>query len=365
MECNTKLKVKSCCPSDNETVEHSCSPRFWYHDRLLMITGAIVLAAYGVELFLSTDSARSTNGWFTFSASVYSLLNQMSLGILVGIIAVGILHQVPRPVVMSMLGQGNGIKGLLRATAAGVMLDLCSHGILLVGLKLYERGATLGQTIAFLVASPWNSISLTIILFQLIGLWWTLSFVLLSALLALSTGLVFEFLVERGYLPSNPNRTHSEEISDFRTEIVKLVRSSRITFSGIVNVLSQGAKDSVMIIKWLLVGVIMAALLRAVFSPEQYHAWFGPHAGGMVSTLIFATLFEACSEGSTPIAADILRLGRAPGNGFMFLMSGVATDYTELLGLKERTKSWKIALALPIITVPQTIVIAVILNFLG
>jgi hypothetical protein len=69
---------------------------------------------------------------------------------------------------MGVLGRKEGLGGILRATGAGLLLDLCSHGILLVGMKLYERGASLGQTMAFLIASPWNSISLTIIL---VGSW--------------------------------------------------------------------------------------------------------------------------------------------------------------------------------------------------
>ena len=41
------------------------------------------------------------------------------------------------------------MNGVFRAIGAGVALDLCNHGILLVGTKLYERGASLGQVFAF------------------------------------------------------------------------------------------------------------------------------------------------------------------------------------------------------------------------
>ena len=77
------------------------------------------------------------------------------------------------------------------------MLDLCSHGILMVGTKLYERGASLGQLMAFLIASPWNSLSLTIILITLITLigWgWTLAFVALSMVIGIITGIIFDRL---------------------------------------------------------------------------------------------------------------------------------------------------------------------------
>ena len=75
-----------------------------------------------------------------------------------------------------------------------------------------------------------------------------------------------------------------------------------------------------------------------------------------------ATTIEVCSEGSTPLATDILNRAHAPGNGFAFLMSGVASDYTEIAIFKDTTKCWKIALFLPLITVLQLNIIAALLN---
>ena len=125
------------------------------------------------------------------------------------VVFVGLLERVPRELVISALGQGGTFKGIARATAAGVLLDLCSHGILMVGTKLYERGASLGQLMAFLIASPWNSLSLTIILITLIGWGWTLSFILFSMAIGIVTGFIFDRLVARGVLPANPNHTNS------------------------------------------------------------------------------------------------------------------------------------------------------------
>ncbi|MCB1197930.1 MAG: hypothetical protein KDK51_06115 [Deltaproteobacteria bacterium] len=53
---------------------------------------------------------------------------------------------------------------------------------------------------------------------------------------------------------------------------------------------------------------------------------------------------------------------KALGNGFTFLMAGVSTDYTEIMSIKETTTSWKIAFFLPLVTLPQVLVIAYILN---
>ena len=55
----------------------------------------------------------------------------------------------------------------------------------------------------------------------------------------------------------------------------------------------------------------------------------------------------------------------APGNSFTFLMAGVATDYTEIMSIRDTTHSWKIALFLPLITLPQIIVLGWLLNAVG
>ena len=79
----------------------------------------------------------------------------------------------------------------MRSAGAGVLLDLCSYGILMVAVKLYERGASAVQVIAFLLASPWNLFSLTIVLIGLIGFFWTMVFILLSLVIAIITSWFF------------------------------------------------------------------------------------------------------------------------------------------------------------------------------
>ena len=86
---------------------------------------------------------------------------------------------------------------------------------------------------------------------------------------------------------------------------------------------------------------------------------------GLFLTLLATTVIEVCSEGSTPVGAELVTRAGAPGNGFTFLMAGVSTDYTEVLVLREVTKSWKIALSLPLITVPQILLLGYIMNAAG
>lgn len=332
-------------------------------DWMLWGSVIVIVAGYGGHLLAGASADHSSLAHF--AAGTYELMNAMWWGLLLGIVFVGLLDRVPREVVIGALAGHRRSTGILRATAAGVLFDLCSHGILMVGMKLYERGASIGQTVAFLLASPWNSLSLTVILIALIGWWYTLAFVLLSAVIAIVTGWIFDMLVANGRLPDNPARASAGETADLRGALRRWLSGVRPTWPGLVEMLWDGLKGSRMVLRWLLFGVVLAAALRALLPAEAFAEWFGPTLFGVMATVIAATIIEVCSEGSAPIAADLVTRAGAPGNGFTFLMAGVATDYTEIMSLKDTTGSWRIAFALPLIAVPQTLFIAVLLNYLA
>ncbi len=294
-------------------------------------------------------------------------MNTMWWGILLGIVFVGLLDRVPREIVIAALAGERRSTGILRATAAGVFFDLCSHGILMVGMKLYERGATLGQTAAFLLASPWNSLSLTIVLVALIGWWYTILFVVLSAVIAIITGYLFDTLVDTGRLPGNPARASSPAPDQvpIKEAMRQWLAKIEPTWGGGLGILKQGLLGSRMVLRWLLFGVILASGIRAFVPTEIFSDWFGPTVLGVFATVLVATIVEVCSEGATPLAADLVTRAAAPGNGFIFLMAGVATDYTEIMSLKDTTGSWRIALMLPVIAVPQTVLVGIVINLLA
>lgn len=343
-------------------VQHStCHPQKGRIDFLLWgsLCGVIILYFHAAWF----PSSVSFVEWYErLSLSVFELINTMWWGILIGIVMVAVLTKIPREFTISVLGSQRGLNSILRATAAGFLLDLCSHGILMVGAKLYERGASVGQLMAFLIASPWNSFSLTLILIALIGLPWTLAFIGFSMLIAVITGLIFDTLVKRQALPDNPNTMDLPADFRFFTEAKKGLAATQFTPNFFLDMLISGVRDSRMVLRWILFGVLLASLIRAFMTHDQFGTFFGPTLLGLGLTLVVATIVEVCSEGSTPIAADLLTRADAPGNSFAFLMTGVATDYTEIMVLKDTTKSWKIALFLPLLTVPQVIVIAWLLN---
>ncbi|MFT4518318.1 MAG: uncharacterized membrane protein YraQ (UPF0718 family) [Halioglobus sp.] len=347
------------CHSHEDRGTDSCSKTPASRDYMFWVSLLCIAVAYPIGAMQPHDH---TTVLSVFTGGVFEFANRMWWGIAVGIFFVGVLSRVPRELVMGILGRDAGVVGLFRATLAGVLLDLCSHGILAVGMKLYERGANIGQVMAFLLASPWNSLSLTLILIGLIGVQWTLLFIALSVVIGVITGFIFDKLVHSGRLPGNPWQEQLEEERPLPVMWAEFRQSIRFSVAGSLDILREGFTGSRVVIRWALFGLVLAALIRALVPEEAFATWFGASMAGLWLTLLAATVIEVCSEGSAPIAADLMNRAGAPGNSFTFLMAGVATDYTEVMSIRDTTRSWRIALFLPLITVPQVMLIGAVLN---
>ena len=273
------LRLKSSC----EDSEYSS---LLQRDYLLWFCALAALGGaffYLISLWLNFSLPFSL---YIFVYSEYVLLKQMWIGIVMGVVSVGLLSYVPRKIVMNVLGPAESLKGLFRAVIAGLFLDMCSHGILMIGVKLYERGASLGQMMAFLIASPWNSFSLSLILITLIGWKWTLCFILLSAIVALISGFIFDFLVRKGVLPANPNIYEVSKKFHLKSEIWLLLQGKKFRWGFLLSLLQRGFQGSIVIIKWTFFGVIVASAIRTFVPHDVFTSYFGPTFLGLSLTIL-------------------------------------------------------------------------------
>ncbi|MAY15875.1 MAG: ATPase [Oceanospirillaceae bacterium] len=363
--CGSTSAVAASCGTESGESGGCCPPAEKGRiDWILWGCGSFVVLGYIGFLLLGHQPDSSLPWLGVMLHTSYEMVNAMWWGILTASFFVGLLGRIPRELVMSVLGRGGSKRGLFRATLAGLLLDLCNHGILMVAMKLYERGASIGQVMAFLIASPWNSLTLTLILIGLIGLKWTLLFIAASLLIAWISGWIFDRLVERGTLPVNPNQGEFQQVA-FMPTLKSTWKAHDWSVPSLLKMFWQGFKESKMVLRWVFFGVVLIALVRAFVPEDSFGIWFGASFTGLLMTLLATTIIEVCTEGSSPIAADLFNRAAAPGNAFTFLMAGAATDYTEIMALQNTTRSWKIALFLPLITVPQVLLIGWLMNTSG
>ena len=118
----------SCCPDDAVELANGKKSVDW----LLAITSTGVALAFIAALVAQWWLP----GWETeFTGAVYELMSKMWWGLVLAALFVGLLEHTPQELVVGILGassdsqaqKGNGLGGILRATCAGVLLDLCSQ----------------------------------------------------------------------------------------------------------------------------------------------------------------------------------------------------------------------------------------------
>lgn len=280
------------------------------------------------------------------------------LGLLIG----GVIdHYVPREYVSLVLA-GKRKRNIVYAVLWGFLMTLCSHGILAIAVQLYKKGAAPSSVVAFLLASPWANFPLTLMLIGFFGPA-KAAFIILSAIaIALITGWIFQVLERKGMIEVNPHTVSTP--SDFRIwdDIKRRRAAYRFDLVQEVKGIAKGVRElSEMVLWWILLGTSLAAAAGAYIPAHLFHQFMGKSFGGMSVTLLVATVMETCSEGTSPLAFEIYRQTGALGNALVFLMAGVATDYTEI-GLLWSNAGRRTALWMPVICVPLILICGYIGN---
>ncbi|MGI9237974.1 MAG: permease [Woeseiaceae bacterium] len=313
-------------------------------NRRLAIMGSVFLAVFVIS-FLAP-----------FEALNDSMLTYVSIvwwAVLIGLVLGGIIdYFVPDGFIVRVLGKRSKMT-LLNAVIAGFLMSACSHGILAISIQLYKKGASVPAVITFLLASPWANLPMTVLLFGFFG-WKGILFVGGAMLIALITGLVFTMLDKLGWIEGPAKDVQAQNVSWDRVKYFDLQASVKGVAAGSVSLAN-------MVLWWILIGILAASIIGAYVPSHWFMQYLGPDVSGMLVTLLFATVLEVCSEGTSPIAFEIFNKTAALGNPFIFLMAGVATDYTEI-GLLWTNIGRRTAIWLPIVTVPQILIFATLLN---
>ncbi len=328
----------------------------WYKERVWIvsfITLAILTAAYFIP---------------SLSPVLDAFLDYLGLiwwAILLGFLIGGLIdHFVPQNYISKFLARSEK-RTILYATGLGFIMAACSHGILAIAIELYKKGASVPSVIAFLLASPWANLPITFMLFGFFG--FKAFYLIISAVIvAIITGLIYQALDRKGWIePAKSVKV--EKGFSIRRDIRR--RWSQYSF-GIValkrdvsGVLSGGWNLAKMVLWWILIGMMIASFARAFVPMNVFQDYLGATVLGLILTLIIATIIEVCSEGSSPMAFEIYNQTGAFGNSFVFLMAGVATDYTEI-GLIWSNIGKKAALWLPVVTIPQILFLGYLFNSL-
>jgi len=154
----------------------------WYKERIFIVTAvtAILLILGYFITFLKP-----------FFDAFLDYLELIWWAILIGFLIGGIIdYFVPREYIEKYLSRHKK-RTVLYSIIFGFLMSACSHGILAIAMELYRKGANTSSVVAFLLASPWANLPITILLFGFFGL--KAAYIVVSALLiAMITGLIYQ-----------------------------------------------------------------------------------------------------------------------------------------------------------------------------
>ena len=302
-----------------------------------------------------------------FREALFMYISIVWWAMLLGLFLGGVIeHFVPEQYITQVLARKRR-RTILHAVGLGFFSSACSCGVLALAIQLHKKGAATASIIAFLLASPWANLPLTIILAGFFGLIKTLYIVFAAITIALSTGFIFQFLEKKNFIERNLSTVAYDKDFSIVNDIRERLRGYRLTKDRVVRdmkgVFNGAAALADMVLWWILIGMGLAAFISAYVPENIFQDYMGPSLSGLSVTLVVATILEVCSEGTAPLAFEIFRQTGALGNALVFLMAGVATDYTEI-GLLWTNVGRKTAIWLPVIAVPQVILFGWLANIL-
>jgi hypothetical protein len=286
--------------------------------------------------------------------------------VLLGLFLGGLIdYYIPQEYISKILSRKNPAT-IFNAVGLGFLMSACSHGILALTVQLHKKGASNPAVVSFLLASPWANFTITVMLVGFFGLKGL--FIIISAIIvAINTGFVFMLLERKGLIEKNKNVIEVSREFSILQDLRKRIKNYRFRLSTLIvdskGILRGTLSLSDMVLWWIIIGILIASFAGAYIPVHFFHKFMGPTLFGLVITLALATAIEVCSEGSSPLAFEIYRQTGALGNSFTFLMAGVATDYTEI-GLLWTNVGRRVALWLPVITVPQIVLIGYLMNII-
>jgi hypothetical protein len=262
-----------------------------------------------------------------FLHELWKLTVDMAPYLLFGFLFAGILRVFfPRRLLLKYMGKPN-LKSVFNAAMLGVPMPLCSCGVLPTGLSLRHNGASKGATSAFLISTPQTGVDSILVTYSMLGL----PFAIIRPVVALITGIAGGALTN-WLAPGNSVHSPTSLSNDDNPPrtIKYMLHYAFVEF----------LQD---IAKWLIIGLMIAALMSVLLPDDFFSAWIPNDFVGMLVILLAAVPVYFCATASVPVAAVLLMKGLSPGAVLVLLMAGPAVNsasFTVLFKSFGKKETW-------------------------
>ncbi|MBI5589438.1 MAG: permease [Deltaproteobacteria bacterium] len=255
------------------------------------------------------------------------ILNDVSPWLIISFIVAGGLHNFLSPARLQHLLGNRRLSTLIKATLSGMLLPICSCGVIPLGLGLYYTGAYLGPTLAFMVATPIINPAAVLLAYGLLGPQLATIYLISGFCVPILVGMLANRLA--GDEIHAPGMDHQAEISNL--DLDSDVSLAQRLYSG----LHWGFMDlGVMSSKYIVLGIPLAGFLIAIVPPSMIQRYLGdPGMISIAGIAVLGSVLYVCAVGHIPFVAALVASGAAPGVAITFLMTGAATNLPELISI--------------------------------
>lgn len=272
------------------------------------------------------------NALYKVLLASWGVLLESAPYVLLGFFVAGLFKAfLPGDFVTRHLG-GNGIGSIVKASAIGIPVPLCSCGVLPAAAGLKQQGAGKGAVTSFLISTPETGVDSIAVTYALLDPFMTVIRPVVSFFTAVAAGISVSFSEMIGggkktEKTASPEEACCETSCCCKKEEEKKKTTAQKLKEGMVFAFGDLLKD---IGKWLLVGIILAGVISVFVSPELISRYIGNEYLSMLFMLAIAVPLYVCATASTPVAAALALKGISPGAALVFLLAGPATNVASL-----------------------------------
>ncbi|MBI3034886.1 permease [Candidatus Woesearchaeota archaeon] len=278
------------------------------------------------------------NYLIAYLSALYGLFIELFPFFLLGLIISALIQEFISTKKLLQYFGSNDWKSLLRATTSGLFVSVCSCGAIPIAATLRERGASTASALTFLLAAPWGGLLHFFLISKFVGVKNTLILLVFSLLAAFIVGLILAKLENKNLIETGIPKKHRKSEKSLCVECVDAEKlrmihekeklDKRIIYCVPKNML-QILKE---IGKYIALGLLIAAAVKAFVSPELVVKYFGNEGRFLpvLTAVPLSAVLELASEGLAVVGGQLYLLGASLGVVFIILMVGVTTDVTEL-----------------------------------
>jgi uncharacterized protein len=256
----------------------------------------------------------------------WSTIGQMAPFLLFGFLAAGALSVlVSASWIERNLGRGK-LGPVIKASAFGVPLPLCSCSVIPVAASLRKHGASKGATTAFLISTPQTGVDSIMATFSLLG--WIIA--VFRPVAALISGILGGAIVSLTGDNGGPTISAPEPCAEACCTSQGGGKIAAALRYGLLALPRDIGKS-------LLFGLILGALITVYIGDNDYFSQAVPPGPLQILVLMLVGIpLYICATASIPIAAGLIMAGVSPGAALAMLITGPATNSATIVTI------WKV-----------------------